>query len=49
MAEEYVKLGKDFRTTIPKIAREVLELKEGDIVVFKSDLKRGIVCIEKKK
>jgi bifunctional DNA-binding transcriptional regulator/antitoxin component of YhaV-PrlF toxin-antitoxin module len=48
MAEESVRLGKDMRTTIPRIAREVLELKEGDRVVFVTDIKKRTVCLKKK-
>lgn len=48
MAEEAVRLGKDMRTTIPMIAREILELKDGDEVVFVSDIKKGTVFLKKK-
>lgn len=47
MAEERVKLGKDMRTTIPQIAREVLELEEGDTVVFHSNIKERTVTLKK--
>ncbi len=42
------KVSKDFRVTIPKEARELLELEEGDeIVLFTVEGKLGQVCFRK--
>jgi len=43
-----VKVGRDFRVTLPKEVRDFLELKEGDGLVFFT-IKEGIgrICIRK--
>jgi len=44
------KVGRDFRVTLPKEVRELLELKEGDELVFYTVERRGgikRVCIRK--
>jgi AbrB family looped-hinge helix DNA binding protein len=42
------KISKDFRVTIPKEAREFLELEEGEeIVFFKVEGMLGRVCFRK--
>jgi AbrB family looped-hinge helix DNA binding protein len=42
------KTSKNFRTTIPKEARAILNLKEGDeIVFFKVKGLQGRVCLRK--
>jgi len=43
-----VKIGRDFRITIPKEVREVLELKQGDeILFFTMERWKGRVCFRK--
>jgi len=43
-----VKVSQDFRVTIPKRVRELLELEEGDeLVLFKTEGWKGRVCIRK--
>jgi AbrB family looped-hinge helix DNA binding protein len=42
------KVGRDFRVTIPKEARELLELKEGDeLVFFTIRGRKGHICFRK--
>jgi len=43
-----VKVSRDFRVTIPKRVRELLELEEGDeLVFFKTEGWKGCVCFRK--
>jgi AbrB family looped-hinge helix DNA binding protein len=43
-----VKIGQDFRVTIPKRVRELLELEEGDeLVFFKTEGWKGRACFRK--
>lgn len=43
-----VKVSRDFRVTIPKRVRELLELEEGDeLVFFKREGWKGRVCFRK--
>jgi AbrB family looped-hinge helix DNA binding protein len=43
-----VKVSRDFRVTIPKEVRELLELREGDeLVFFKTEGWKGRVCFRK--
>lgn len=43
-----VKIGRDFRVTIPKEVRELLELEEsGELVFFKTEGWKGRVCLRK--
>jgi len=43
-----VKVSRDFRVTIPKEVRELLELGEGDeLVFFKTEGWKGRVCFSK--
>jgi AbrB family looped-hinge helix DNA binding protein len=43
-----VKVSRDFRVTIPKRVRELLELEEGDeLVFFKTEGWKGRVCFRK--
>jgi len=43
-----VKVGRDFRVTIPKEVRELLELEEGnELVFFKTEGWKRRVCLRK--
>ncbi|MDH5782101.1 MAG: AbrB/MazE/SpoVT family DNA-binding domain-containing protein [Candidatus Bathyarchaeota archaeon] len=43
-----MKVSRDFRVTIPKRVRELLELEEGDeLVFFKTEGWKGRVCFRK--
>ncbi len=43
-----VKIGQDFRVTIPKEVRELLELEEGDeLIFFKTEGWKTRLCLRK--